>query len=1062
MGWLIMKYIKKGFSVFLSLFIVCTLVFDVHVHAENEGEQPATIETNESNSNEVENYGGIISDDANDVPSYQSDVQTYSEIPSSYQFDETKYPEVRNQGSYGTCWAFAALGLSEFDLINKGLADKTIDLSELQLAYYTYNSAVDPLGGTSGDQSTYYNDAADYSYLNRGGMYEYAVRRLSQWSGAVSESDVPYNTSNINGVLNNGLSSEYAYSKDVAHLENAYVMSLKNNTDDVKKAIMNNGAVGVQYYHSDSYLLWNSTQQLWTYYSPSVSGGGHNVMIVGWDDNFSKDNFVGDKPSNDGAWLIRNSWGFTQSYFWMSYENQSLLDAAWAFDMNAANNYDNNYQLDGGIDTYNVSNTICQYKTYSNVFTVQKKDGISSEKLDAVSLSFTHVANVNYKIEIYTDLKSDNPYSGTKQESATTEGSTTYAGLYTISLNSSIQLKPGTSFAVVVTTDSYSLDYEQGITWELDGTKIWDSPVSLNSGKSFYGNSNYQWSWYWGNFCIKAFTTNNPATCTNHTWSEGTITTSPTCTQKGVKTFTCTTCGTTKTEEVTALGHDYSTEWTTDVEATCTTEGSKSHHCTRDGCSAKTGDASIPKTNHEYSSEWTIDKEATCQEEGSKSHHCIHCDAKTDVTTISKTDHNWDSGTVTKAVTCTTTGVKTYTCKTCKTTKVKDINALGHSYSTDYTVDKEATCTVAGSKSRHCTHDGCNEKIEETSIPAKGHSWNSGVVTKKATYNQNGTIQYTCKTCGTQKNDSIAKLSNRTESVTYRTHVQDYGWQSWKTNGESSGTSGQSKRLEGIHIKINNKSVNGNIMYRTHVQNIGWQGWKSNGDMSGTSGQSLRLEAIQIKLTDELANSYDIYYRVHAQDYGWLDWAKNGESAGTEGKSKRLEAIQIKLVPKGNSAPGSTSRPFVFDMVSYRTHVQDYGWQSYVSDGTMSGTSGKSKRLEGINIKLSSSIDGGIQYRTHVQDYGWQNWVQNNQMSGTSGKSKRLEAIQIRLTGNIANQYDVYYRVHCQDFGWLGWAKNGESSGSEGYSKRLEGIQVVLVKKGSAAPGNTANHFYKR
>lgn len=454
-------------------------------------------------------FGDVISDYADDVPYYNSEVEGYADIPAHYELDKNLFPDVRNQNPYGTCWAFAALGLSEFDLIKRGLANKSIDLSELQLAYYVYNSALDPLGGTEGDQSKYYNGSTSYSYLNRGGTYEYAVRRLSQWSGAVNESDVPYNTTTINNVLENGLSDEYAYSKDVAHLENAYVMSLKNNPDDVKRAIMSNGAVGVQYYHSDKYLLWNSNKQLWTYYDPSTTGGGHNVMIVGWDDNFSKDNFVGDKPTNNGAWLIRNSWGFQQSYFWMSYENNSLLDAAWAFDMNTANNYDNNYQLDGGIDSYNVSNTICQYKTYSNVFSVGNKDSVVSESLKAVSLSFTHVANVNYKVEIYTDLKNSNPYSGTKQAEATTEGTTTYAGLYTVPLSKTIELKPGSSFAVVVTTDKYALDYEQGVNWESNGTKVWDAPVSLNSGKSFYGNSNYQWGWYWGNFCVKAFTTNN-------------------------------------------------------------------------------------------------------------------------------------------------------------------------------------------------------------------------------------------------------------------------------------------------------------------------------------------------------------------------------------------------------------------------------------------------------------------------------------------------------------------------------------------------------------------------
>lgn len=297
-------------------------------------------------------------------------------------------------------------------------------------------------------------------------------------------------------------------------------------------------------------------------------------------------------------------------------------------------------------------------------------------------------------------------------------------------------------------------------------------------------------------------------------------------------------------------------------------------------------------------------------------------------------------------------------------------------------------------------------------------------------------------------------------SISYQTHVQDYGWQSWKLNGEVSGTVGQSKRLEGINIKLSN--INGNIEYKTHVQDYGWQDWKSNGQMSGTTGQSKRLEAIQIKLSGEAANQYDVYYRVHAQDYGWLDWAKNGESAGTEGYSKRLEGIQIVLVKKGESAPGSTSRPFICKMIKYQTHVQNIGWQGEKADGEMSGTTGQSLRLEAIKIQLSSSIDGGIVYKTHVQDYGWQNFVANGQASGTSGQAKRLEAIQMQLTGNAKNQYDLYYRVHAQNFGWLGWAKNGESAGTAGYSYRLEGIQIVLVPKGGNTPGSTSKHYYNK
>jgi GH25 family lysozyme M1 (1,4-beta-N-acetylmuramidase) len=77
-------------------------------------------------------------------------------------------------------------------------------------------------------------------------------------------------------------------------------------------------------------------------------------------------------------------------------------------------------------------------------------------------------------------------------------------------------------------------------------------------------------------------------------------------------------------------------------------------------------------------------------------------------------------------------------------------------------------------------------------------------------------------------------------------------------------------------------------------------------------------------------------------------------------------------------------------------------------------------------------------------------------MSGTQGKSKRLEAISIELTGDIANYYDVYYRVHAQDIGWMAWAKNGENAGTAGGGKRLESIQIVLVAKGAGNPGNVS------
>jgi len=302
--------------------------------------------------------------------------------------------------------------------------------------------------------------------------------------------------------------------------------------------------------------------------------------------------------------------------------------------------------------------------------------------------------------------------------------------------------------------------------------------------------------------------------------------------------------------------------------------------------------------------------------------------------------------------------------------------------------------------------------------------------------------------------------------VLYRTHVQTDGWQSYVENGKMSGTSGKSYRLEGIELKLTS-DIDGGIEYRTHIQNNGWESkWASDGNLSGTSGQMKRLEAIQIMLTGTAADQFDVYYRVHCQSYGWLGWAKNGESAGSEGLAKRLEGIQVVLVEKDGAAPGivnginSTYPEAYVTGALYRTHVQSIGWQSYVGNGEISGTSGKSYRLEAINIKLTSDINGGIRYKTQVQDLGWEtNWTTNGGLSGTSGKSKRLEAIVIELTGEAADNYNIYYRVHCQDYGWLGWARDGEPAGTEGYSKRLEAIQVKVVPKDQPAPGSTENAF---
>lgn len=401
--------------------------------------------------------------------------------------------------------------------------------------------------------------------------------------------------------------------------------------------------------------------------------------------------------------------------------------------------------------------------------------------------------------------------------------------------------------------------------------------------------------------------------------------------------------------------------------------------------------------------------------------------------------------------TCTEAGKITYTAKVTfegkdyTGTKTEEVAALGHDYKVSekdgwkWTADKEkgytAVATFVCSRCKD-SHDVTADVVKEDK--------NSQII-------YTATAKYTDET---GKEFTATATKSTKMSVSYKVHRQDYDWEEdWKKDGQTSGTVGESKRLEAIKIKLPD-GVSGSIEYRTHIQDIGWEkNWSKNGEKSGTEGQCKRLEAIQIRLTGEVAENYDVYYSVHAENFGWLGWAKNGEEAGTAGYGYRLEAIQIQLVTKGDKAPeliGTIKEAMKARLVGYQTHVQDYGTQAYVYDGAMAGTEGECKRMESIRMKLPSSVNSSIQYRSHVQDIGWEkNWASNGSLSGTTGQCKRLEAIQIKLSGDVAKDYDVYYRVHAQDYGWLAWAKNGESSGTEGYAKRLEAIEVRLVPKGT-------------
>ncbi len=147
--------------------------------------------------------------------------------------------------------------------------------------------------------------------------------------------------------------------------------------------------------------------------------------------------------------------------------------------------------------------------------------------------------------------------------------------------------------------------------------------------------------------------------------------------------------------------------------------------------------------------------------------------------------------------------------------------------------------------------------------------------------------------------------------------------------------------------------------------------------------------------------------------------------------------------------------------VEYSTHVENIGWQDYVSNGALSGTTGKGLRLEAIKIRLVNPTgDLGVAYRTHIQDIGWADYVTNDAESGTSGQSKRLEAISIRLEGAEAPNYNIFYKVHAENYGWLGWAKNGEDAGTSKMGLRLEGIEIIVQPVTELAPDSYGQPSY--
>lgn len=462
-------------------------------------------------------YGYIAPSGKRDVPMPKKGTPGLlgrAALPAAYMNDiETltaTYPGTKSQGEYNTCWAFSAAALAEFDLITDDkIIDRSTEFSILQMAYFTYNHVEDPLEGTYGDAA----ELKGSNYKALGGNLDFASRKLMQWVGPVEEFRFPYSSVSSTDSIEN----RYAYEDTAAHLQNIYLLDVHEDPDAVKEQIMEHGSVGAGYYapttdsERSSYTGFDRTygsRTVDTYYcDDSAAISNHAVNIVGWDDAFPASSFAR-TPAGDGAWLIRNSWSDTTdfaegSYFWMSYYDASLEDEVWVLDFEPADNYDYNYQYDGGITAYDGY----RFDTVANVFSVR---GEANEELLAVSVSLTSHADVPYTIKIYTNVADeDNPRSG--YQAATVKGRTDYAGVYTIPLENPVPLAKGTLFSVVVETpESTGVDVEYGMdAWNgMLRTKAYIAPCQ--SYAYYYGEwqdmEELNMSNRTGNVCVKAYT----------------------------------------------------------------------------------------------------------------------------------------------------------------------------------------------------------------------------------------------------------------------------------------------------------------------------------------------------------------------------------------------------------------------------------------------------------------------------------------------------------------------------------------------------------------------------
>lgn len=400
--------------------------------------------------------------------------QTKKSIPTSYDLRTLgKLTPVKNQEYTGTCWIFASLASLESCL----LPQETWDFSENNIKNLLSNL---------------YPQGFDRDY-NGGGNWNEVMAYLSRYSGPVAESEDPFNpSSGISPILT-----------PLKHVQEMVLLPPRNNSLDnhkIKLALMDYGAVyTVMDFISEYFNPFSNS-----YYKNQSSKPNHSICIVGWDDNYNKNNFL-NPPSDNGAFIIRNSWGSywgEGGYFYVSYYDAGLAygdDNVVFVNASPISNYKKVYQYDpfGEVD-YDGFNSDTAW--FANVFKSNSNDTLGAVSFYVIS------ENSNYELYVYLDPEEGNPKNGSLV--AYKNGTISTRGYKTINLDKYIQIPMGHKFSVVVKMKSPGSISPIAIEYAMPD---YSSKATANAGESYVSPDGIEWldettRFTNGNVCLKAFT----------------------------------------------------------------------------------------------------------------------------------------------------------------------------------------------------------------------------------------------------------------------------------------------------------------------------------------------------------------------------------------------------------------------------------------------------------------------------------------------------------------------------------------------------------------------------